>query len=279
MNIKPFGSVPLDSPRIALAVEYNGSAYNGWQSQKNPAVTTVQSCLEAALSLVADRSIRVHCAGRTDSGVHACNQVVHFAPGVLRSEKSWVLGVNSNLPMDIAVKWALAVPEDFHARFSATSRTYRYLICNSAVKPALAYSQLTWVRQSLDCDLMHREAQCLVGEQDFSSFRGAGCQSRTPFRSVENISCFKAGELLVVEISANAFLLHMVRNIVGVLIAVGSGEAKEGWTRRVLQAKDRNAGGVTAKPNGLFLVSVDYPQGYGLPPVKKGPYFCPGLTA
>ena len=275
MNIKRFGSEPLDSSRIALAVEYNGAAYNGWQ--RNPAVPTVQAHLEAALSRVANHPIKVCCAGRTDSGVHASNQIVHFEPEVRRSEKAWVLGANSNLPMDIAVKWAIAVPDDFHARFSATSRTYRYLICNSAVKPALAYSQLTWIRQSLDCDLMHQEAQCLLGEHDFSSFRGASCQSKTPFRDLEKISCFRVGELLVVEITANAFLLHMVRNIVGVLTAVGSGEAEAGWTRQVLQAKDRCVGGVTAHPNGLFLVSVGYPQNYGLPPLKKGPYFCPGL--
>lgn len=267
----------ITSPKVALAVEYNGSQYNGWQRQKSPATPTVQGFLEKALSSVAGQEITVNCAGRTDSGVHACNQIVHFENAIHRSEKAWVFGGNSNLPMDIAVKWAVGIPEDFHARFTAFSRTYRYIICNTAVKPALAYSQLTWVRQPLNCELMNEEAQHLLGEQDFSSFRGAGCQSKTPYRCVESVSCRRYGELIVIEICANAFLLHMVRNIAGVLIAVGSGEQPAGWTKEVLEAQNRCSGGVTAKPNGLYLVSVGYPEGFGLPEQRKGPYFCPGL--
>lgn len=277
MKIRRFGSEPLAIGRIALAVEYNGSAYNGWQAQKNPVVKTVQSCLEKALSFVADHPVKVHCAGRTDSGVHASNQIVHFETNVVRSEKAWTFGANSNLPMDIAVNWAAAVPDDFHARFSATARTYRYLICNSAVKPALAYSQLTWVKPQLDSDVMHQEAQCLVGKHDFSSFRGAGCQANTPFRDVKKIDCISVGNLVIIEITANAFLLHMVRNIAGVLIAVGSGESERGWTREVLEGRDRKLGSVTAHPDGLYLVSVSYPDSFGLPVMEKGPYFCPAL--
>ena len=273
-RLLPFNSNPVTSLRVAMAVEYNGSAYCGWQTQKKPAVATVQSELEKALSRVAGQSVKVYCAGRTDSGVHASGQIIHFEPGVERSEKAWVMGANSNLPRDIAVQWARPVSDDFHARFSALTRTYRYIICNKPVKPALAYYQLTWVKEPLDCELMDREAQCLLGEHDFSSYRGAGCQSRSPFRNVHSISCTRRGDIVTIEITANAFLLHMVRNIAGVLIAVGRATAPSGWAKAVLEAKDRTAGGVTAAPNGLYLVAVEYPERFALPRQPKGPYIC-----
>lgn len=270
-----FSAQPLESPRIALGIEYDGSAYFGWQIQRESKVPTVQGMLEQALSCVANHSVSVLCAGRTDAGVHATAQVVHFEPKVMRSEKAWVFGVNANLPPAIAVKWIRAVPQDFHARFSATARTYRYLINNVPTRPAHASGQLTWVSEPLSAKLMHEEAQCLVGENDFSSFRGSGCQSNTPYRNLHRIDVSRRGNLLCIEVCANAFLLHMVRNIVGVLVAVGKGEQPPGWTADVLAQRDRRRGAVTAPPNGLYLVHVSYPQTFQLPEIPKGPVFWP----
>jgi tRNA pseudouridine38-40 synthase len=279
-----FSEQPLTGLRIALGVDYDGSAYHGWQVQRQiqqegdsvkTNVPTVQGALQRALSFVAAESVTVYCAGRTDAGVHATNQVVHFEPGVIRSEKAWLLGTNTNLPRDIAVKWVCAVDDDFHARFSATARTYRYVINNTHTRPALAATQLTWITDPLDAALMHEEAQCLLGENDFSSFRGAGCQSNTPYRYVNHVRVWRHGQLVCIEICANAFLLHMVRNIVGVLTAVGRGEKPQGWTREVLAMKDRTKAGVTAPPNGLYLVGVSYPERFGLPKTPPGPIFLP----
>jgi tRNA pseudouridine38-40 synthase len=273
-----FSEQPLTGPRIALGVEYDGSAYCGWQVQRQTdslktSVPTVQGALERALSFVAAESISVSCAGRTDTGVHATAQVVHFEPGVVRSERAWLLGTNAKLPRDIAVKWVCPVEDNFHARFSATARTYRYLINNVPTRPAHAASQLTWISDPLDAALMHDEAQCLLGENDFSSFRGAGCQSNTPYRKVNHVRVWRQGQLVCIEICANAFLLHMVRNIVGVLLAVGRGEKPSGWTREVLELRDRTKAGVTAQPNGLYLVGVSYPDRFGLPQTLMGPLF------
>lgn len=270
-----YSEQPLTSQRIALGVEYDGSAFNGWQIQRETRIPTIQAALERALSFVAAEAVTTYCAGRTDAGVHATSQVVHFEPGVVRSEKAWLLGANANLPRDIAVKWVCAVEDDFHARFSASARTYRYLINNVSTRPAHASGQLTWIADPLDHLLMHDEAQCLLGENDFSSFRGAGCQSNTPYRCVNHVTVSRHGQLVCIEISANAFLLHMVRNIVGVLIAVGRGEKPAGWTREVLALKDRTKGGVTAAPNGLYLVGVTYPERFGLPRTQPGPIFLP----
>jgi len=271
---------PLTGPRIALGVEYDGSAYHGWQIQRETNsfkanVPTVQGTLQRALSAVASEAVTVYCAGRTDAGVHATSQVVHFEPGVVRSEKAWVLGTNANLPPDVAVKWVRPADDDFHARFSATARTYRYLINNVPTRPAHAAGQLTWIIDPLDASLMHADAQCLVGENDYSSFRGAGCQSGTPYRCVNYVRVWRQGQLVCIEISANAFLLHMVRNIVGVLAAVGRGEKPQGWTREVLALKDRTRAGVTAPPNGLYLVDVRYPERFNLPRTAMGPIFLP----
>jgi tRNA pseudouridine38-40 synthase len=271
-----FSEQPLTAPRIALGVEYDGSAYYGWQVQRETNIPTIQGALERALSFVAAEAVTVQCAGRTDAGVHATAQVVHFEPGVVRSEKAWVVGTNANLPRDIAVKWVRAVDDQFHARFSATARTYRYLINNVPTRFAHGASQLTWIADPLDAALMHEEAQCLLGENDFSSFRGAGCQSNTPYRNVQHVQVTRRGDLVCIEIRANAFLLHMVRNIVGVLTAVGRGEKPRGWTREVLGLKDRTRAGVTAPPNGLYLVGVSYPACYELPVVAPGPVFWPG---
>lgn len=268
-----FSAQPLHAPRIALGIEYDGSAYFGWQIQRETRVPTVQGVLEQALSFVASHPVSVQCAGRTDAGVHATAQVVHFEPSCVRSEKAWLLGTNANLPKNVAVTWVRGVAADFHARFSATARTYRYLIHNVPTRPAHAASQLTWVSESLDAALMHAEAQCLLGENDFSSFRGSGCQSSTPYRNVHRITVERRGHLVCIEIRANAFLLHMVRNIVGVLVAVGKGDQPPGWTAEVLAQRDRTRAAVTAPPNGLYLVGVDYPAVWNLPQTRPGPVF------
>lgn len=262
-------------PRFALVVEYDGSAFNGWQLQRGSSVRSVQGELERALSQVANSPLRLQCAGRTDTGVHATNQVVHFDSEVARSEKAWVLGANANLPADVAVRSAKSVDGDFHARFSAQSRRYRYLIYNRAVRSALAPQYLTWVRQPLDVNAMHNEAQALLGERDFTSFRASSCQSSTPMRHIDFIEISQRGELIVVDIQANAFLHHMVRNIVGTLIKVGKGYAAEGWVAELLDRKDRTLAADTAPANGLYLVEVNYPHHFGVDIDQLGPILVP----
>lgn len=252
---------PNKSTRIALGVEYHGTAYHGWQRQishAGEALDTVQLRLEQALSAVADQPVRVVCAGRTDVGVHAIEQVVHFDAAVERPDSAWILGTNSNLPLDIRVRWMKVVAEDFHARYSAKSRQYQYVIDNRPVASALWRHHVTWVRRPLDVEKMHDAAQCLIGEHDFSAFRGAGCQSHSPMRSVTHLQIERHEHRVVVDIRANAFLYHMVRNIMGVLMPVGIGEQPPGWVAEVLASRDRNAGGVTAPAGGLYLVGVEY---------------------
>lgn len=257
--------------RIACRIEYNGAGYNGWQAQPHLDVVTVQQTLESALSDVAATALRVHCAGRTDTGVHGHGQVVHFDSPVARPPKSWVLGANANLPHDVRVHWAVPVSDEFHARHSATARRYRYVIANALVRPALLAGQVTWQRRPLDAQLMHEEAQSLLGERDFSAFRAAACQSATPVRDVQEVSVFRRGPLVIVDIRANAFLHHMVRNIVGSLMAVGTGRQGAGWVAALLAGGDRTQAADTAPPDGLYLVEVCYPPEYGLPPVPRGP--------
>ena len=257
--------------RVACRVEYDGSDYCGWQAQPHLQVQTVQEKLESGLSQVASAAVRVHCAGRTDSGVHAHGQIIHFDTPVERSCKAWVLGGNANLPFDIRLHWAVPVVEDFHARFSALARRYRYIVVNTPVRPALLQGQVTWIRRPLDAALMHEGAQCLLGEQDFTAFRAAACQSRTPMRNVQSIDVCRRGELVVVDIKANAFLHHMVRNIVGSLVAVGDGRKDIGWIGELMAARDRTVAADTAPADGLYLVEVDYPMRYGLPATPYGP--------
>ncbi|WP_368382973.1 tRNA pseudouridine(38-40) synthase TruA [Zhongshania guokunii] len=264
--------LPVGS-RIALAFEYQGSAYRGWQSQLKPQVATIQEALEGAISAVAAAPVTVMCAGRTDAGVHATHQIVHFDAPATRSLKAWVAGVNAKLPSDIAVLWAQQVPEDFHARFSATARRYRYVILNQARRSAHLAKGVTLVETLLDENLMHQEAQVLLGEQDFSGFRAASCQSKTAMRNIHFANVSRRGRYVVIDIAGNAFLHHMVRNIAGVLIAVGCGEMPAGWTRQVLEGRDRSKGGVTAKPDGLYLVDVTYPEQFNLPQTYLGPDF------
>lgn len=257
--------------RIALGVEYDGSNYCGWQRQSHS--PSVQESLENALSQVANEPVSLICAGRTDTGVHASGQVVHFETRANRTEHNWLMGVNSNIDRSIALQWAREVPADFHARFSATSRTYRYVIANSQPRPAILHQGMTWIRDPLNEQSMHRALAKIHGEQDFSSYRGAGCQSNTPYRCIQHTAVFRRGAMVVVEIQANAFLLHMVRNLVGTLLEVGRGNADEEEMERVLQLKDRTRAGVTAPPYGLYLVKVGYPAHFSLPEQPLGPVF------
>ncbi|MGL4859310.1 MAG: tRNA pseudouridine(38-40) synthase TruA [Enterobacteriaceae bacterium] len=257
--------------RMALGVEYQGEAYYGWQRQQE--VPSVQATLEAALSRVADEPISLCCAGRTDAGVHATGQVVHFDTLAERAPAAWTLGVNAHLPADIAVRWAQPVHSEFHARFSATARRYRYLIYNHRLRPAILAQGITHFYHPLDEMRMHRAGQCLLGENDFTSFRAMQCQSKSPWRHVMHLNVSRHGEYVVVDIKANAFVHHMVRNIVGSLLAVGCGEQDEEWIRVLLQAKDRTLAAATAKAAGLYLVAVDYPAHFALPVTPPGPLF------
>ncbi|NIB41332.1 tRNA pseudouridine(38-40) synthase TruA [Pseudomaricurvus alkylphenolicus] len=266
------GVFPEQMHRIALGVEYNGAAFHGFQKQPS-GVDTVQQRLETALSKVADESLTLVCAGRTDTGVHGTNQIVHFDTLSCRPSKAWTMGVNALIPDTVSVKWAKEVSPRFHARFSARNRTYRYVIYNGPSRPALGFEQLTWVRHSLDLEAMRQGAAVLIGRHDFSSFRASQCQARSPVREIHYLHIARRGELVVVEIQANAFLHHMVRNIMGVLLAVGKGEQPSEWVSEVLEHRDRRKGGVTAKPNGLHLVAVDYPVSFQLPSASPGPVF------
>ncbi len=257
--------------RLACRVEYDGSHYNGWQAQPHLDVHTVQQELERGLSAVASAPVRVHCAGRTDTGVHGHAQIIHFDTPVARAPKAWVLGANATMARDVRLHWAVPVAADFHARFSALSRRYRYVIANAMVRPALLGGQVTWYRYPLDEQRMHRDAQALLGEQDFSAFRAAACQSTTPMRDIQHVAVSRHGQMVVLDIKANAFLHHMVRNIVGSLLAVGSGRQPEGWISDLLQKGDRTAAADTAPPDGLYLVDVEYPAHFGLPRTPPGP--------
>ncbi len=249
--------------RIALGIEYDGTAYNGWQRQRTG--DGVQACVEAALSVVANESIDVCCAGRTDTGVHATAQVVHFDTSSERTDRGWLLGANTNLPDDIAVTWAQPVADDFHARFSATARSYRYVILNCLVRSALNRHRAWWVYLPLNAARMHAAAQALLGKHDFSAFRAAGCQASTPVREITAISVVRDGDKIMLEITANAFLQHMVRNITGTLVAIGAGDAPADSMPGVLASRDRKQGGVAAPPHGLTLVEVQYPDAFRIP--------------
>lgn len=249
--------------RIALGVEYDGTDYFGWQRLSHGA--SVQSALEAALSRVADEPIVVTCAGRTDAGVHARCQVVHFDTGAVRSERSWILGTNSNLPRDIGVRWVVPVGADFHARFSARARRYRYRILNRPVRPALDARFVAWERLPLDVDAMHIAAHTLLGKHDFSAFRTVACQARHAVRTVQEIALWRDDDTVNLEIQANAFLHHMVRNIVGSLLPVGRGERPPGWLRELLDGRDRAVAGPTAAAQGLVFLRPLYPAESGLP--------------
>ena len=254
--------------RIVLGIEYDGSQFFGWQWQTGK--RTVQSVLEHALSQVANQPITVICAGRTDSGVHAFEQVAHFDTPVQRDLHGWMMGGNRNLPDDVRIIWAKPALADFHARYSAIARFYRYIILNRPMKSALLREQATWFSMPLDAEKMHLAAQTLCGNHDFSSFRAQGCQSKSPQRFMYFIDVYRQNQLVTIDISANAFLHHMVRNIAGVLMEIGSGKKPVAWTQELLEIKDRSQGGVTAPPYGLHLAGVYYPECYG---IEKHPIF------
>ena len=251
--------------RIALGLEYDGSRFHGFERQ--PDLRTVQGEVEAVLGRIAASPVRVLCAGRTDAGVHATGQVVHFDTGAHRPVQAWVRGTNTWLPPDVAVLWARYVGGGFHARFLALRRRYRYVIVNRSARPALLAGRAGWEYRPLDARLMHLGAQCLTGEHDFSSFRAAGCRAKHPVRRVHRIEVVREGERIVIDVHANAFLQHMVRNIVGTLLEVGAGERDPDWVASVLAARDRRVAGVTAAPCGLYLVGVDYSEATGIPAV------------
>lgn len=249
--------------RIALGIEYDGFGYYGWQFQKG--LPTIQGTLEEALSKVANEPIELFCAGRTDANVHATGQVIHFDTRAKRHIDAWVFGTNAHLPSSIVVKFARAVDYHFHARFKATARRYRYLIYNHPIRPALLTNRATWYYYPLDINRMRLAGAYLLGEQDFSSFRSSQCNSNSPMRNVTDFSVSRSDDFVIIDIQANAFLHHMVRNIVGTLVKIGAGQKEPGWMQEVLQAKSRKVAAETAPADGLYLTHVYYPEPYTFP--------------
>lgn len=249
--------------RIALGIEYNGHDFYGWQIQRD--LTTIQGSLEEALAKVANEPIHLFCAGRTDAGVHATGQVVHFDTRAKRHIDAWIWGTNSHLPPSIVVKWAKPVDFSFHARFGAIARRYRYIIYNHPIRPAILSARATWHYYPLDIKRMQEAGKYLIGEQNFSSFRSSQCNSKSPMRNVIEFDVKRNGDFVIIEIEANAFLHHMVRNIAGVLMKIGSGLKEPEWMQEVLQAKSRRAAAETASPDGLYLIQVRYPEPYIFP--------------
>lgn len=258
----------MTMPRIVIGIEYDGSTFAGWQRQRDR--RTVQACVEDAVAQVANEQVDVISAGRTDAGVHALEQVAHFDTGARRELRSWLLGINTHLPDDVRVLWVREVEPEFHARYSAIARFYRYVILNRPMRSALYRRQMTWVYHPLDENRMHEAAQHLIGDHDFSSFRAQGCQSKSPRRIMHFIRVSREGERVVIELAANAFLHHMVRNIAGVLLEVGCGKQGPDWAKQVLEARNRKLAGVTAPADGLYLGGVCYPEAFGMP---KHPIF------
>lgn len=249
--------------KFAACIEYDGTPFYGWQRLSH--APTVQDHVEKALSKVADEPVSVVCAGRTDTGVHALGQIIHFETTAERPERGWLFGSNVNLPDGVAMRWIRPVPEHFHARFSATARRYRYVILNRLARPALLQNRVCWQYGNLDETAMHQAAQALIGEQDFSSFRAAGCQARHACREITSLQVSREGEFVYIDIVANAFLHHMVRNIAGSLLRVGLGERPVSWITALLALRDRTQAGATAPASGLYFVHVNYPDEFSLP--------------
>jgi len=249
--------------RIALGLEYNGGAFCGWQSQ--PGGCGVQDALERALAGIAAEPVRASTAGRTDTGVHALHQVVHFDTAAVRPLSAWVRGVNALLPDSVGVLWAREVPEAFHARFSAFERRYQYRLLNRPVRPALSAGTVGWFHHPLDMEAMARGAAYLVGEHDFSAFRAAECQAKSPVKNLRQLEIRREGDLILFDLAANAFLHHMVRNIVGCLVYVGKGKHPPEWMAGLLESRDRRLAAPTFSPDGLYLTGVGYDPKWGLP--------------
>jgi tRNA pseudouridine38-40 synthase len=250
--------------RIVLGVEYDGSAFCGWQSQ--PQACGVQDALDLALTGVASEPVVSTCAGRTDAGVHALGQVVHFDATARRPLSAWIRGTNALLPDGVAVIWAMQVPEEFHARFSATGRRYVYWLLSRPQRPGLMHGRVGWFHQALDIDAMRRASRCLIGEHDFSAFRAAECQAKTPVKVLRELQISRRGDLIRFEFAADAYLQHMVRNIVGSLVYVGAGRQPSGWLDELLQSRDRTRAAPTFSPHGLYLAAVEYELKWALPP-------------
>jgi tRNA pseudouridine38-40 synthase len=249
--------------RIALGVEYDGSPYSGWQSQ--PDVPNVQHTLQAALGTIANEPISIHAAGRTDTGVHALEQVVHFDTCAERPLTAWVRGTNAVLPPGIAVLWAHPVPEGFHARFSAQARSYRYLLINRPTRTAVHYGKAGWFHAPLDVGQMRRAAQHLLGEHDFSAFRASECQAKSPVKTLAQLDISQQGDMIVFDLTADAFLHHMVRNIIGCLVYVGKGKHPPQWMQTVLDGRSRLQAAPTFAPDGLYLRRIAYDAKWELP--------------
>ena len=243
--------------KIALGVEYLGTDFHGWQIQKS-GLRTVQGVVEPALSKIANHPVRVFCSGRTDAGVHAQEQIIHFETQTTRTDAAWLFGGNANLPSDVNFKWAKEVNDDFHARFNAHARSYEYKIHHHPVRSSLKTGYYLWEPRSLNIDDMRKAAAFLVGEHDFSCFRGSMCQAKSPIKTIEYLQIDEIGDDLIIKVKANAFLHHMVRNLVGTLLKVGRGEESTEWMLSVLDSKDRKEAGPTAEPQGLYFVKAHY---------------------
>jgi tRNA pseudouridine38-40 synthase len=249
--------------RLAVGVEYDGTAYAGWQTQQS--ARSVQAVAEAAFSSIAAERVSLICAGRTDAGVHARWQVAHFDTNSNRRLRAWLLGSNTELPSDVSIPWVRRVPMHFHARYSAEARTYRYIILNRGTRSAFATSRATCIFRPLDHERMAEAAVALLGSHDFSAFRSSECQANSPIRRVERLVVARQGDWIVIEATANAYLHHMMRNIAGMLIAIGRGEAQPSWATEVLESKDRKRNAATAPAEGLYFWGVRYPAVFGLP--------------
>lgn len=256
--------------RVVLGIEYDGTNYYGWQAQKNNHLSTIQYTLEQAISVVANHPVSTVCAGRTDAKVHAMAQIVHFDSDANRKIDAWMLGVNRYLPLDIRVIFSTNTDPNFNARKSAIYRTYYYFIYNSRIRPALLKDRVTWQYNNLDIELMQKASNFWLGEHDFTSFRGKDCQSKTAFRNIYNIIISQKQELIKITITANAFLQHMIRNMVGVLMEIGQQKYSPSWAKEVLLAKNRQSASITAPPEGLYLAEVGYPKQYRLPKLTRG---------
>ena len=255
--------VNLKLYRIAMGVEYDGSHFVGWQSQREG--ETVQQNVEKALSKVANHPVKIFCAGRTDTGVHANEQVIHFETTASRKNYSWLSGCNTYLPKSISILWAVEVPESFHARFSATQRTYRYTILNRKIRPSILNNYVSFISYPLDEVRMQQAAQHLLGTHDFTSYRTVNCQAKSPVRTLQKLDVTREGEFIHLDLQADGFLHHMVRNIAGVLIKIGAGNADIDWSKEVLEHRNRCLGGVTASSKGLYLKKITYPDEFDLP--------------
>ncbi len=253
--------------RIALGVEYNGASFSGWQSQ--PGGLGVQDALERALGAIGGEAVRAHAAGRTDAGVHATLQVVHFDTGAQRPLGAWVRGTNAHLPPSVAVLWAQAVAADFHARLTASGRHYTYLLVNRAVRPGLQAGRIGWYYRPLDLETMREGAQFLIGTHDFSAFRAAECQAKSPVKSLTALRIDHCGDLFRFEFSADAYVQHMIRNILGALVRIGAGAAPASWIGELLATRDRRLGPPTFAADGLYFVGADYAPQWGLPPTRR----------